>query len=147
MKTIAIIIIILILAVLTALFVISLVVCASADDELTRKLDDAEQAGEVEDKAHLDAFTRLAANMNKMAITQKRIQPKKVNAENEKYALRIWLIRLGMNGDDYKADRKILMEHLSGHAAFRTDAEKDKWTARQQAKREALKASREAAEA
>lgn len=44
MKTIAIIIIILILAVLTALFVISLVVCASADDELTRKLDDAEQA-------------------------------------------------------------------------------------------------------
>ena len=103
--------------------------------------------GEVEDKAHLDAFTRLAANMNKMAITQKRIQPKKVNAENEKYALRIWLIRLGMNGDDYKADRKILMEHLSGHAAFRTDAEKDKWMARQQAKREALKASREAAEA
>lgn len=44
MKTIAIIIIILILAVLTALFVISLVVCAGADDELTRKLDDAEQA-------------------------------------------------------------------------------------------------------
>ena len=44
MKTIAIIIIILILAVLTALFVISLVVCVGADDELTRKLDDAEQA-------------------------------------------------------------------------------------------------------
>lgn len=102
--------------------------------------------GEVKDKAHLDAFTRLAANMNKMAVTQKRIQPKKVDAENEKYALRIWLIRLGMNGADYKADRKILMEHLSGHAAFRTDAEKEKWTARQQAKRDALKASREAAE-
>lgn len=44
MKTIAIIIIILILAVLTALFVISLVVCVGTDDELTRKLDDAEQA-------------------------------------------------------------------------------------------------------
>lgn len=44
MKIIVIIIIILILAVLTALFVISLVVCAGADDELTRKLDDAEQA-------------------------------------------------------------------------------------------------------
>ena len=101
--------------------------------------------GEVKDKAHLDVFTRLAANMNKMAITQKRIQPKKVDAENEKYALRIWLIRLGMNGADYKADRKILMEHLSGHAAFRTDAEKEKWTARQQAKRDALRAAKEAA--
>ncbi len=44
MKIIVIIIIILILAVLTALFVISLVVCTGADDELTRKLDDAEQA-------------------------------------------------------------------------------------------------------
>lgn len=44
MKIIVITIIILILAVLTALFVISLVVCAGADDELTRKLDDAEQA-------------------------------------------------------------------------------------------------------
>ena len=85
--------------------------------------------------------------MSKMAITQQRIQPKKVNAENEKYALRIWLVRLGMNGDDYKADRKLLMENLSGHAAFRTDAEKEKWTARQQAKRDALRASREAAEA
>lgn len=101
--------------------------------------------GEVKDKAHLDVFTRLAANMNKMAITQKRIQPKKVDAENGKYALRIWLIRLGMNGADYKADRKILMEHLSGHAAFRTDAEKEKWTARQQAKRDALRAAKEAA--
>lgn len=100
---------------------------------------------EVPDKAHLDAFMHLASNMNKMAITQQRIQPKKVNAENEKYALRIWLVRLGMNGDDYKADRKILMEHLSGHAAFRTDAEKDKWTVRQQAKRDALRATKEAA--
>lgn len=99
----------------------------------------------VPDKAHLDAFTRLAANMNKMAITQKRIQPKRVDAENEKYALRIWLVRLGMNGAAYKGDRKILMEHLTGHAAFRTDAEKEKWTARQQAKREALKASKETA--
>ncbi len=101
----------------------------------------------VPDKAHLDAYMRLAANMNKMAITQQRIQPKQVNAENEKYALRIWLVRLGMNGDEYKPDRKILMEHLTGHTAFRTDAEKDKWTVRQQAKRDALKASKEAAEA
>lgn len=38
------IIIVLIVAVLTAVFVICLAVCAGADDELTRMLDDAEQA-------------------------------------------------------------------------------------------------------
>ena len=49
------------------------------------------------------------------------------NEENEKYTLRIWLIRLGMNGDEYKTTRKILMEKLSGHSAFRTEAEKERW--------------------
>lgn len=99
----------------------------------------------VPDREHMEVYMRLAANMNKMAITQQRIQPKTVNAENEKYALRIWLVRLGMNGDDFKLDRKILMERLSGHAAFRTDAEREKWTARQNAKRDALRAAKEAA--
>ena len=98
------------------------------------------------DHEHLTAFAQLAVLMNQQAISQKRIQAKNVNDENEKYALRTWLIRLGMNGSDFKATRKILMENLSGHAAFRTDEEAQKFLAREKAKRDALKAAKQAAQ-
>ena len=97
---------------------------------------------EVKDAEHLQTFMKLAAAMNKMAQTQKRVQAKETDDSNEKYALRVWLVRLGLNGPDYKAERKILMEHLSGHAAFRTQADEEKWKARQQVKKEALKAAK-----
>jgi len=96
------------------------------------------------DHEHLTAFAQLAVLMNQQAISQKRIQAKNVNDENEKYALRTWLIRLGMNGSDFKATRKILMENLSGHAAFRTDEEAQKFLAREKAKRDSLKAAKQA---
>ncbi len=96
----------------------------------------------VRDADHLQTFTKLAAAMNKMAQTQKRVQAKETDNSNEKYALRVWLVRLGLNGPEYKAERKILMENLSGHAAFRTPADEEKWKARQQVKKEALKAAK-----
>ncbi len=95
------------------------------------------------DHDHLTAFAQLAVLMNQQAISQKRIQAKAVNDENEKYALRTWLLRLGMNGPDFKETRKILMERLSGHAAFRTDEEAQKFLAREKAKRDALKAAKQ----
>lgn len=98
------------------------------------------------DHEHLTAFAQLAVLMNQQAISQKRIQAKNVNDENEKYALRTWLLRLGMNGPDFKETRKILMEKLSGHAAFRTDEEAQKFLAREKAKRDALKAAKQAAQ-
>ncbi len=98
------------------------------------------------DHEHLTAFAQLAVLMNQQAISQKRIQAKDVNDENEKYALRTWLLRLGMNGPDFKETRKILMERLSGHAAFRTDEEAQKFLAREKAKRDALKAAKQAAQ-
>ena len=98
------------------------------------------------DHEHLTAFAQLAVLMNQQAISQKRIQAKDVNDENEKYALRTWLLRLGMNGPDFKETRKILMERLSGHAAFRTDEEAQKFLAREKAKRDLLKAVKQAAQ-
>lgn len=98
------------------------------------------------DHEHLTAFGQLAILMNQQAITQKRIQAKEVADENEKYALRIWLLRLGMNGPDFKETRKLLMENLSGHAAFRTNEEAEKFLAREKAKRDALKAAKQAAQ-
>ena len=98
---------------------------------------------EVRDAEHLQTFMKLAAAMNKMAQTQKRVQAKETDDSNEKYALRVWLVRLGLNGPEYKAERRILMEHLSGHVAFRTKADEEKWKARQQTKKLALKAAKE----
>ena len=98
------------------------------------------------DMDHLTAYGHLAILMNQQAISQKRIQAKDVNDTNEKYALRTWLLRLGMNGPDFKQTRKILMENLSGHAAFRTNEEAEKFREREKAKRDALKAAKLAAQ-
>lgn len=92
------------------------------------------------DADHVQTFTKLAAAMNKMALAQKRVQAKDVDDSNEKYALRTWLIRLGLNGAEFKADRKHLMANLSGHTAFRSDEERERWEAKQKAKRDAQKA-------
>lgn len=94
----------------------------------------------VQDEEHAQTYTHLAEAMNKMAISQNRVQAKDVDMSNEKYALRIWLIRLGMNGSDAKADRKRLMENLGGHTAFRTEEEKERAKAKAIKKRDALRA-------
>lgn len=97
--------------------------------------------GDALDTDHVQAFTNLAAAMNSMAITQKRVQAKDVDDSNEKYAMRVWLVRIGFGGADHKTDRRILLERLTGHTAFRNDEEREKWTERQKAKREAAKAA------
>ena len=97
---------------------------------------------ETADQAKLHAFTILMGMMNRQAITQKRIQAKVITEKNEKYAFRIWLTRLGMNGNGYKEDRRVLMENLTGHSAFRTEADKERWMKRQAEKKEALKAAK-----
>ena len=97
--------------------------------------------GQAEDADHVHTFMRLSAAMNQMALTQKRVQAKEVDDSNEKYAFRTWLLRLGLNGADFKEDRKRLMANLSGNSAFRNDEEKARWTERQKAKREAQKAA------
>ncbi len=99
---------------------------------------------ETTDTEKLHTFTILCWMMSKQAIDQKRIQAKTVNEDNEKYALRIWLTRLGMNGPEFKTTRKVLMENLTGHSAFRTDVEKQRWMQRQAEKREAQKAAKAA---
>ena len=93
--------------------------------------------GQAADADHVQTFMKLAGAMNNMALTQQRVQAKDVDDSNEKYSLRVWLIRLGLNGADFKADRKRLLENLSGHTAFRNDAERERWEAKQKAKRDA----------
>lgn len=54
-----------------------------------------------------------------VAKQQKRVTAKEKPVDNEKFAFRVFLIRLGFVGDDYKAARKILLKNLSGNSAFR----------------------------
>jgi hypothetical protein len=39
--------------------------------------------------------------------------------ENERFAMRVWLIGLGLVGDEYKLIRKLMCQSLSGNAAWR----------------------------
>ena len=73
-----------------------------------------------EDPEKVEAATKLLALLNKTVRRQKRNVSAQVKpADNEKYAFRTWLLRLGMIGDDYKTARRVLLENLSGNAAFR----------------------------
>ena len=91
------------------------------------------------------ALQQLTVMMNKHALNQKRIQAREITEENEKYIFRIWLVRMGMDGSEFKDARRILLENLSGHTAFRTKADEEKWKARQKEKRDALRAAKAAA--
>ena len=52
--------------------------------------------------------------------SQVSVTAKEKETDNPKYAFRCFLLRLGFIGDEYKADRKILLRNLSGSSAFRT---------------------------
>ena len=66
------------------------------------------------------AYTQFIAAICEMAKTQKRISSTAKVVENEKYAFRCFLLRLGFIGEDYKTTRKILLSKLSGSAAFKS---------------------------
>ncbi len=60
-----------------------------------------------------------------MARTQKRVNAKTKAVDNEKYAFRCFLLRLGLIGVEYKTTRKILMANLSGNASFKSGHKKE----------------------
>ena len=66
------------------------------------------------DPAILRTFTTLCAMMNKQALTQKHIRPARIREENERFSMRVWLLRMGMVGPEYGEDTRILMQRLSG---------------------------------
>ena len=78
---------------------------------------------ELIDSDHFNAYTQFITAITKMAREQKRILGKERTVENEKYAFRCFLLRLGFIGDEYKLTRKILLENLEGSAAFKTKKE------------------------
>ena len=73
--------------------------------------------------------------------TIKKLEPE----ESEmKYFCRNWLMQLGLGGPEHKADREILLGHLSGFAAFRTAEKMDAHKARCAARRKEARKNPEA---
>lgn len=68
----------------------------------------------------IQAYTQFIVAICAMAKTQKRISSTAKPVDNEKYAFRCFLLRLGFIGEDYKTTRKILLSKLSGSAAFKS---------------------------
>lgn len=71
------------------------------------------------DPDEVRAYTHFITALCEMARNQKRVTAKKKETDNDKYAFRCFLLRLGFIGADYKTERKILLRNLSGSSAFR----------------------------
>ena len=81
------------------------------------------------------AYANLLNRIYDAAMKATRVFPERVEPDdqNEKYLAHVWLQRLGYNGADFKAERKILLGHLKGYCAFgsgdKMQAHKEKYTA------------------
>ena len=65
------------------------------------------------------AYTHFIAALGKMSRDLKRISATEKEVDNEKYAFRCFLLRLGFIGSEYKAERKILLQNLSGNSSWK----------------------------
>ena len=81
------------------------------------------------------AFVELAAFMVSAARKAKRINPATRKPENEKYYLRMWLLRIGMGTKASHESRMALLKGLNGWSAFRSEEEARKHAERQKERR------------
>ena len=74
---------------------------------------------ELPDSDAVKAYTHFISALCEMSRNAKRVTATEKPVENEKYAFRCFLLRLGFIGTEYKAERKILLRNLSGSTAFK----------------------------
>jgi len=74
------------------------------------------------------AFQDFVSKLCDMAKKQKRVIAKPKAYENEKYAFRCFLLRLGLIGDEYKTSRKILLKNLNGNSSWKDGHRREKTT-------------------
>ena len=68
------------------------------------------------------SYIVLALALNNQALTQKTASARKPQTENEKFAMRVYLNRIGFIGEEFKNCREHLCSHLSGNSAWRYKA-------------------------
>ena len=67
----------------------------------------------------LKTYIQLCLAMSELAKEVKYASPKPQQTENEKYAMRCWLLRMGFIGDEFKTAREIILRNIEGNAAWR----------------------------
>jgi len=65
------------------------------------------------------SYIVLALALNNQALSQRNASSRKVQEENEKFAMRTYLNRIGFIGDEFKSCREHLCQHLDGNGAWR----------------------------
>ena len=74
---------------------------------------------EMPDADAVKAYTHFISALCEMSRNAKRVTVTEKLVDNEKYAFRCFLLRLGFIGSEYKAERKILLKNLTGSSAFK----------------------------
>ena len=71
----------------------------------------------------IKAYIQLCMAVSHMALTVSTASPTPPHTDNPAYTFRCWLLRLGLNGEEFKTARTHLLKHLPGNAAWRNGAE------------------------
>ena len=69
----------------------------------------------------VSAYTEFVSRLCDLARKVKRVVPTATENDNDKYAFRCFLLRLGFIGEKYKKARKVLLKNLTGNSSFRHD--------------------------
>ena len=83
------------------------------------------------------AYVNLCLAISAQAIAQRSTVMRKTHSENELFTFRVWLVRLGLNGEEFKHTRDHLLAHLEGDRAWRHDKDSYEVNRRKKRKREA----------
>ena len=67
------------------------------------------------------AYINLCLAMSAQAIAQRSTVMRKTHSDNELFTFRTWLVRLGLNGAEFKNTRDHLLANLEGDRAWRYD--------------------------
>ena len=78
-----------------------------------------------DEHTEIKAYYQLVQGLCDLAHTQKRVTATEHIVENEKYAFRCFLLRLGFIGKELKNSRTILLRNLSGNSSYATMREYD----------------------
>lgn len=70
----------------------------------------------------IKAYIQFCLAVSHQALTQKKASAKKTTTNNEKYAFRCWMLRLGLIGNEFKTCRHHFLKNLSGNSAWRNAA-------------------------
>jgi len=67
----------------------------------------------------LKAYIQLCLAMSQLAKQLRSASCKPQQTENEKYAFRCWMLRLGFIGEEFATAREILLRNMDGNASWR----------------------------